>query len=131
MKSFSLIKVVIIFTLLSVYCIGVDLALSGRIDLTYLQFETFKIYSSGITVGMIVFYSCMAAAFKFNLIDLLMGKSYDNNLFNIGKYRILPISIVFGLSFSGYITYISIPIMLLVSIELIYLSIAYRYDEKK
>ncbi|QYK03158.1 hypothetical protein [Shewanella psychrotolerans] len=121
MKKFNPTKVTIIFNLLLIYSISVDFVLTERVELIHFQLTTFNARLSGVMLGFVIFYFCIAIAFNLKFFKLIIGKAYEQNLFNFGKYRMIPFSITFGLLLSGYIQYVFIPIMLLVSMELLYL----------
>jgi hypothetical protein len=131
MKKNNLIKAATIFLLLLTYSIVIDNLLVKRTDIAFLQFESSIANSLAVILGSIIFYLFTSIAFKLNFTKLLMGKAYNNNLFNVGQYRMIPICTILGLSFSGYITCISGPVMLLTSIELVYLLLVQKYHNQQ
>lgn len=131
MKKSNLIKSAAISLTLLTYSIGIDAFLAGRTEVISLQLKLSVANSLAVILGSIIFYLFTSIAFKLNFKKLLMGKAYNNNLFNVGQYRMIPICTILGLSFSGYITCVSGPVMLLTSIELVYLLLVHKYDSQQ
>lgn len=127
----NLIKAAAIPLILLTYSIVIDAFLAERTAIISLPLKLSTANSLAVILGSIIFYLFIAIAFKLNFTKLLMGKAYNNNLFNVGQYRMIPICTILGLSFSGYITCISGPVMLLTSIELVYLLLVHKYDSQQ
>jgi hypothetical protein len=127
----NLIKAAAISLILLTYSIVIDAFLAGRTAIISLPLKLSTANSLAVILGSIILYLFIAIAFKLNFTKLLMGKAYNNNLFNVGQYRMIPICTILGLSFSGYITCISGPVMLLTSIELVYLLLVHKYDSQQ
>lgn len=127
----NLIKAAAISLILLTYSIVIDAFLAGRAAIISLPLKLSTANSLAVILGSIILYLFIAIAFKLNFTKLLMGKAYNNNLFNVGQYRMIPICTILGLSFSGYITCVSGPLMLLTSIELVYLLLVHKYDSQQ
>ncbi|ABN61673.1 hypothetical protein Sbal_2177 [Shewanella baltica OS155] len=126
MKNFNLTTVITIFLISLTYSVGIDFLLIEYTDLINTQLSYFNSRGIGVILGSILFYSCIAFSLKINFLMLITKNAYNKNTAIYWKYRLLPPSILFGLTLSGYIYFISIPLMSLVSLELIYLFILHK-----
>ncbi|WP_028765953.1 hypothetical protein [Shewanella fidelis] len=122
MKKYSFAKVQLIFFLLLLYCLAFDFVILDKgFSVSYVHRT--EICALGVGVGFVVLYMFIALAFGSEFFKLIFRRTNEYELFNLGITRFVAFSIAFVLLLSGYIYSVTIPVMLLVYGELLYIII--------
>lgn len=122
MERYSFAKVQLIFFLLLVYCLVFDFVILDKDFLIYPGHRN-KICVLGVVLGFVVLYMFIALAFGSDFFKLIFSRANEYELFNLGITRLVAFSTAFVLLLSGYIYSVTIPVMLLVYGELLYIII--------
>lgn len=130
MKKINFATATKIFLLMLICSISIDIVLNEIATFSHTDMSYLTSRAVGLTLGTILYYLCIVYSLKANFFGLMTETIYNKNTAMYWKYRAIPVVVISVQTLLGHISYISIPLMLLVSVELTYLFILNKHSNK-